>query len=314
MENRNIAMMAFASGSESKDRVKKLYIGVAPIFILAVNPNKAEFEKLLDRTLEDAPVYVGEGEIGPEGNRQKVPQIRIDFIYQTDVEKCGVDFRDRITFFLNRAINYNRDGSKVEVINKYGESTYLPTGCIDGTQPIPDNMKWYDTTGMRPAYIGEAALTEFIKAYLNIPNKSFRDSKGEVRFIKNLADAEARLDKVESYFKGDISELKSVIALQPNNRVKVMLGVKTADDNNQYQAVYTKKFLKNVINDYSKLDEHLQASKNAGAYQSTEFSATPIKEYTVESTDFSAPQNDPLGVSTAPANAPWAQASWNPNK
>lgn len=314
MENRNIAMMAFASGSESKDRAKKLYIGVAPVYILAVNPNKTEFENLLNRTLEDAPVYVGEGEIGPEGAKQKVPQVRIDFIYQTDVEKCGVDFRDRITFFLNKALNYNRDGSKIEVINKYGESTYLPVGCIEGTQSIPDNMKWYDTSGMRPAYIGESALTDFIKAYLNIPNKSFRDSKGEVRFIKNLADAEARLDKIDSYFRGDISELKSVLALQPNNRVKAMFGVKTSDDNNQYQAVYTKKFLKNIINDYTKLDEHLQASKNAGAYGNTEFSATPIKEYTVESTDFSAPQNDPFGAKPSTANAPWNQQGWNPNK
>lgn len=308
MKNKSVAMMAFASGSESKDRVKKLYIGVAPVFIVGVNPNKAEYEKLFNRTLDDAPVYIGEGEVGPEGDRVKVPQIRIDFIVKTDAEKCGVELTDRITFFLSKAMNFNRDRSKVEVINKYGESTYLPIACVEGAEPIPDNMKWYDTSGMRPTYIGEADLTAFIKAFLNIPSKSYRKGN-EVVFIKNLADAEAKLDKIESYFRGDVSELKSVIGLQPNNRVKVMFGVKTTDDNNQYQAVYTKKFLKNIVNDYSKLDEDLQARKNAGAYPSVEFLAEPIKEYTVESTDFSSPANDPLGAKSAPANAPWA--AWN---
>lgn len=308
MKNKSVAMMAFASGSESKDRVKKLYIGVAPVFIVGVNPNKAEYEKLFNRTLDDAPVYIGEGEVGPEGDRVKVPQIRIDFIVETDAEKCGVELTDRITFFLSKAMNFNRDRSKVEVINKYGESTYLPITCVEGTEPIPDNMKWYDTSGMRPTYIGEADLTAFIKAFLNIPSKSYRKGN-EVVFIKNLADAEAKLDRIESYFRGDVSELKSVIGLQPNNRVKVMFGVKTNDDNNQFQAVYTKKFLKNMVNDYSKLDEDLQARKNAGAYPSVEFLAEPIKEYTVESTDFSSPANDPLGAKTAPANAPWA--TWN---
>lgn len=308
MKNKSVAMMAFASGSESKDRVRKLYIGVAPVFIVGVNPNKAEYEKLFNRTLDDAPVYIGEGEVGPEGDRVKVPQIKIDFIVKTDAEKCGVELTDRITFFLSKAMNFNRDRSKVEVINKYGESTYLPIACVEGTEPIPDNMKWYDTSGMRPTYIGEADLTAFIKAFLNIPSKSYRKGN-EVVFIKNLADAEAKLDKIESYFRGDISELKSVIGLQPNNRVKAMFGVRTTDDNNQYQAVYTKKFLKNMVNDYSKLDEDLQARKNAGAYPSVEFLAEPIKEYTVESTDFSSPANDPLGAKSAPANAPWA--AWN---
>lgn len=307
MKKKTICAMAFASGSESKDRVRKLYIGVAPVYVLAVNPNKADAEKLYGRDLEEAPVYVGEGEVGPEGSRIKVPQVRIEFAIKTDANKCGVEFVDRVAFFLNKSKNFNRDGSKIEVINKYGESTYLPIGCLDGTEEIPDNMKWYDTSGMRPAYIGESDLTNFMKAFLNIPNKSYKGKNGETKFIKNLADAEARLDKIESYFRGDVSELKNIMGMQPNNRVKVMFGVRTTDDNNQYQAVYTKKFLKNAVEDLSKLDDDLQARKKSGAYPSVEFSATPLKEYSLEVTDFSAPENDPLGVSAAPANTPWAR-------
>ena len=32
--------MAFAAGSESKESNRKLYMGIAPVFVTAVNPNK----------------------------------------------------------------------------------------------------------------------------------------------------------------------------------------------------------------------------------------------------------------------------------
>lgn len=64
--------------------------------------------------------------------------------------------------------------------------------------------------------------------------------------LPNKADAEARLDKIENYFKGDYSELREAISLQPKNRVKGLFGVRTTEDGKQYQAVYVQKFLKTV--------------------------------------------------------------------
>ena len=300
-------IFAFAQGSESKEIVRKLYIGIAPVYVLAVNPTKEQIEKFFNTELDEAPNYLSEAEVGPEGNKTKVPQVRINFVVKSDAEKCnGIEMLTNITFFLNKSYRYNKDNTKIEVINKYGETTWLPIECIKSGAPIPDNMKWYDTSDMRPAYIGEAELTDFIKKYLNIPNKSFTNPKTkEVKFIANLADAEARLDKIENYFKGDFTELRNVINLQPNNRVKGMFGVRTTDDNKQYQAVYTQKFLKVNVNDYSKLDEEMQNRKAAGAYPTTEFSVEPLHEYVVTPTDFNTPENDPLGAGTAPASSPW---------
>ena len=105
--------------------------------------------------------------------------------------------------------------------------------------------------------------------------------------VDNPEDCEARLENIAEYFKGNFKELKDVIALQPNNKVKVLFGVSTTDDNKQYQAVYNQMFLKNNITDYSKLDENLQGSKAAGAYPTTEFIVGDLKEYDVESTDLS---------------------------
>ena len=314
MKEHNVVFMAFAQGSESREVVRKLYTGIAPVFVLAVNPNKEETEKLYNTELDEAPNYLSETEVGPEGNKSKVPQVRVDFVVKSDPEKCnGIEMLTKVTFFINKAYRYNKDNTKVEVINKYGETTWLPVGAAKGTEPIPDNMKWYDTSDMRPAYIGEAELTDFIKKYLNIPNKSFANPKTkEVKFIPNLADAEARLDKIDNYFKGDFTELKNIIKLQPNNRVKGMFGVRTTDDNKQYQAVYTQKFLKLNVTDYSKLDEEMQNRKAAGAYPTTEFSIEPLHEYSVAATAFNSPENDPLGVGSAPSSTPWD--AWNGNK
>lgn len=298
--------MAFATGKESTEGVAvKRYIGVAPVFVLAVNPNKVELEKLYDTELEKAPEYVGEAEIGQEGNKKKVPQVRLDFIVQTDADKCnGIEMKTKISFFIKKEWRYNRDETKVQVINKYGETTWLPIeNAKNGT--VPETLSWFEPADFRPAYIGEEELTAFIKAYLNIPNKSFRKKDGSVVELKDKSEAEARLDKIADYFKGDFSELRGVIALQPKNKVKCMFGVRTTDDNKQYQAVYTQKFLKNNITDYSKLDEELQERKANGAYPDTEFSICDLKEYSVEATEFSAQKDDEEMPFSGEAASPW---------
>lgn len=305
--NTNKLFMAFAAGHESTEgNIVKRYIGVAPVFVLAVNPNKAELERLYDTELDNAPEYIGESEIGQEGNKYKVPQVRLDFIVQTDSEKCGIDMKSKVSFFLKKEVRYNKDKTKIQVINKYGETTWLPVENVkNGT--VPENLSWFEAADFRPAYIGEEELTGFIKAYLNIPNKSYRKKNGEVVELKDKSEAEARLDQIENYFKGDFSELRNVISLQPKNKVKCMFGVKTTSDNKQYQAVYTQRFLKNNVTDYSKLDEEMQDRKINGAYPDTEFSVCDLREYTVDSTDFSTSTavKDDLPEGDGETPSPW---------
>ena len=96
--------------------------------------------------------------------------------------------------------------------------------------------------------------------------------------------------------------------MQPNNKVKVLFGVRTTDDNKQYQAVYNQMFLKNNITDYSKLDADLQERKAAGAYPTTEFTVGDLKEHDVESTDLSnsgVAGDMPFPASDAGGSTPW---------
>ena len=50
-----------------------------PVFVLDVNPSKEKLEELYGGiTLENAPEYLGSTEVGPEGAKKKVNQIRLE--------------------------------------------------------------------------------------------------------------------------------------------------------------------------------------------------------------------------------------------
>ena len=305
MSNKNIkfTFMAFSKGAESKDgNSVKRYIGVAPVFVLAVNPGKTELEKLYNTQLENEPVYLSEVEVGED--KHKVPNVRIDFIVKTDAEKCnGVEFTTKISFFIRKEYRYNKDHTKVQVIDKYGRTAWVTIEQAKAHEiPVYKNGPANIDKDYRPAFYGEEDLTNFIKAYLNIPNVMKYVNNTWV-MVDNPGDCEARLENISNYFNNDFKELKDVIALQPNNKVKALFGVRITDDNKQYQAVYTQMFLKNNVNDYSKLDANLQERKASGAYPTTEFYVGELKEYNVEATDLSSnSSNDPF---SAGGDDPW---------
>lgn len=309
MKKSSKLFMAFAKGSESTEgNVVKRYWGVAPVFVLSVNPNKEELEKLYNTQLENAPEYLGEVEVGED--RHKVANVRLDFIVKTDSDKCnGIEFITKVAFFIRKEYRYNKDMSKIQVIDKYGRTAWVTIEQAKVHEiPMYKNGPANLDKDYRPCYVGEEELTNFIKAYLNIPNVMKYVNSTWV-MVDNPQDCESRLEKIENYFRGDFSELKEVIKLQPNNKVKVLFGVRTTDDNKQYQAVYTQMFLKNNVTDYSKLDADMQERKNAGAYKNTEFVVEELKEYVVESTNFSnSPTNAdlPFSPTSGKADTPWS--------
>lgn len=302
------AFMAFSKGTESKEgNAVKRYVGVAPVFVLGVNPNKGELEKLYNTQLENAPEYLSEVEVGED--KHKVPNVRIDFIVKTDAEKCGgIEFTTKVAFFIRKEYKVKRDGSKVQVIDKYGRTAWVTKEQYKNKEiPVYSNGPANIDKDYRACFHGEEELTNFIKAYLNIPNVMKYVNNTWV-MVDKPEDCEARLEHIEDYFKGDFSELREIIALQPTNKVKVLFGVRTTDDNKQYQAVYNQMFLKNNITDYSKLDADLQERKAAGAYPTTEFTVGGLKEYDVESTDLSnsgASGDMPFPAGDAAGGTPW---------
>ena len=283
MSRTNKLFMAVAKGRSTDTAEYKRYIGVAPVFINAVNPTKKELEGFYNTTIDNEPKYLGEVEV----NDKKIPNVRIDFIVTTDETAVGTALRTKISFFIRNEYRYNRDRTKVQVIDKYGRTAWVTIEQAKNHEiPTYSNGPANLDKDYRPLYYGEEQLTEFIRAYLGIlPVMKYVDNTWVMR--EHPEEYEIRLDKIANYFKNDFSELKEIITYQPNNKVKVLFGVRTTDDNKMYQTVFTDMFLKNSNSDYTKLAKTVQERKDAGAYSTTDFEVCDLKEYVVKPTEIS---------------------------
>lgn len=289
MKNNKVFMAFGKAIASSEEFVAKRYIGVAPVYVLAVNPTKKEMESIYNTTIEDEPNYLGQAE-DREGN--KVDNVRIDFIIKTDANKVGEEVISKLTLFLQKGYRYNGDKTKVQIIDKYGRTAWVTTEQAKNHEiPMYSNGPANIDKDYRPCVIGEEALINVLKTYLGIQNV-MKYVNGTWEMKENPEDYEAKLEHIQDYFKGDFSELKSLVALMPENKIKVMFGVRTANDGKQYQTTYSNMVLSNRTTDYSKLDADLQERKSNGAFATTEFSVCDFKEFTVEPTTFEEKKNN----------------------
>lgn len=310
--------MAIAKGRESVEAQEfKRYTGVAPMFVEAINPNKAEHETLFNTTLEEAPNYLG---TRSDNNGNEFQTARISVVFRPDTEKIGFEMPlVTMALFIENRPRYNADKTKVQVIDKYGNTGWPTIEEAERHATILKNKNGEDYNSnldkdYRPCYVGEEELMNFVKTYLNIPNRLTydRDSKtwGPNTKVK-AEECECRLDNLASVFKGDFSEIKDALGSLPTNKVKVLLGVRTdAESGKLYQAVYTKRFLSNASTNYASLDKEIQEMvANAvanGRTITTEYDVVPVHEYIVTPTQFTATEAAPSGDMPfdAPAEGP----------
>lgn len=274
--------MAFGKANQSTEAIEiKRYVGVAPVKVLAVNPNKATLEKFFNTTLENEPVYIGE--------KDGVKFARVDFLVQTDADKCGVDMITRLSFFIRNEKRYNRDQTKIQVIDEYGRTAWATAEDYKEKRiPIYANGNSANiSNNYRACLNGEEYLTNFVRNYLNIPN-AMKYVNNTWVMIDNPSDAECRFDHIEDWFNGKFTDISDINTLMPGNKVKVLFGVRSAENGNQYQDFYSRMFLSNGSSNYDKLRKDVTTTISNGAYPNTEFEVCPIKEYTVEAT----PVND----------------------
>ena len=295
MENKNFSFMAFGKAQVSKEATEiKRYTGVGSVFVVGVNPNKTELEKLYDRELDKDPEYVTE--------KDGVTSARIDFIIKTDpTAKCsnGIELLTKFSMFIRNEYRFNRDKTQVQVIDKYGRTAWVTKEQAKAHEiPVYKNGPANIDKDYRPAYVGEEDITNFLKLFLGISNvekwvKNEATGRREVvGLVDNPQDCECRLENIEDYFKGKFNEIKGAINLMPNNKIKVLFGVRTTDEGKQYQDVYTRKFLSNTVSVYDKLAEDVQTNKDNGAYPNTEFVVADLQEYTVQATNFNNTNNN----------------------
>ena len=300
--------MAISKGNASKEAQEfKRFIGVCPVFVKAVNPNKAEHEKLFNTTLEEAPVYVQDKEDN-DGNSYK--NVRISVVLQPDTEKIGFDMPlITMPLFITNQKQFGANSGKYQVVDKYGRFAWATEAEISAKEiPTNSNGKKADISNdYRIAYVGEEDLTNFIRVFLCIPSITKWDNN-EKCMVPNTdvkpEECECRLDieTFEKFFKGDFSDIKDILGFQPTNKIKVCLGVRTDANGKLFQSVYTKKFISNAATNYSSLDKALQAdiayATTHNKALSTEYSAKAVHEYSVTPTTFTPSESSEVTPSS----------------
>ena len=300
--------MAISKGNASKEAQEfKRFIGVCPVFVKAVNPNKAEHEKLFNTTLEEAPVYVQDKE---DNNGNSYKNVRISLVLQPDTEKIGFDMPlVTMPLFITNQKQHGANSGKYQVVDKYGRFAWATEEEISAKEiPTYSNGKKADISNdYRIAYVGEEDLTNFIRVFLCIPSITKWDNN-EKCMVPNTdvkpEECECRLDieTFEKFFKGDFSDIKDILGFQPTNKIKVCLGVRTDANGKLFQSVYTKKFISNAATNYSSLDKALQAdiayATTHNKALNTEYSAKAVHEYSVTPTTFTASESSEVTPSS----------------
>ena len=315
--------MAVATGSESKEIEVERLIGIAAPKVLAVNPTRAEKNKILEQSFTDEEIkYVGETQVKNKDNQDiNVPQIRVDILMKTDPEvacNSGLEKTFTVSFFISKSAYYSfKDPANptMQVIDKYGRTAWVtPAQAKDHIVPEyiiqkegprkGQTMKANICPDYRPAYIGEEDLVKFIIALLNIPRPDVWDAEKKAYVMKTdskeLAKSECMLDDIKKYFEGNVSEVAKIVKFQPNNKLKLLLGVRTANNGAQYQAVYTAMPLKLSVTNYKVWEDALKADKAAGRHPNVEYRVQNLAIFKAQATNYSeqeAPKdNDPFAA------------------
>jgi len=274
------------------------YVGVASVNVKAINPSNAALRKFGWNIPEDAkePAYVKyeekDGRLVPVG-------ARIRFLVQIqDLEDKPIvplDFRVKPGLYIAEE---KRDDSgtlikpaKCKVIDAYGRTAW-------GTKPELKEHKIPQYTNgpadISPDYKacgrGQEELVKFLFKYLNITPLKVYDNKTN-EYVATKTPGKLTIDNWDAVSTGNVKELCDYVALQPENRVKVILGVQTDDNNRTYQTFIDSTYISNgarvdaATGEFSSARKAIDKFNERSNAESYTFSAAPVKRYTETATE-----------------------------
>lgn len=300
MKENGFSFLAIGKTQESKEGGEsfKRYVGLASSHVLAVCPSKKELDELMGFESQSDPEYVREDEQGK--------MAVITFIVRTDPDtNNGIEMTNKATIILRPQPAYNKDQSKVQVIDQYGNFTWADSETAKAGGKIEHASK---LDKYRMACVGECALVDFLKKFLNVPDAY--DYKNGSWVKKENGKAEEgifSLEHLKDYFNGNFSEIRDAIKLQPNNKIKLLYGVKN-NDGKQYQQVCTREqmMLNNAAgsNAITKLANDLAKAKNNGSFSNIDYRVQELQEYDVQPTNLEAAPSA-KGSEDSAGDMPW---------
>lgn len=275
----------------------KKYIGVASVNVIAINPNNAKLKSYGWDIPEGAsePEYV----FTKEKDGKLVHSARVRFMVQIlDLEEKPIL---PIDFWIGPDVITNADQTKGKVIDSFGRTAW---GTRDEIQARKIPQYANGTANISPDYKmchrGEEELVAFLMKYLNISPYKIFDKKSN-GFVVNTNPGKLTIDRWDKLCDGDVSELIEYVSLQPQNRVKIILGVQTNNENRSYQTFLQTRFLGNGLSQdrnsgiypaaQAAIDRFYEEQQKAVERNpsfvppSVEYSAAPVKEWKVTASD-----------------------------
>lgn len=223
--------------------------------VLMINPTMKEANETLGYTkFQEEPVYhTKKTAKNSKGVEVDCDNLKIDVYLKPENEKIDKIFT--LTFFLTNAPAWTQAGDQVQVIDTYGNYSYVNPQDYDFKKPIYRTKKNPDGTfttldiikvfgGHRIARQGEQAFRNFFKAFMQIKNPLQYVNK---KWIPKDADELAKCDtdfELEDWKQVFKDFRKSKVYKDITSRIKqnqnglyFIVGVKTTPDGKQYNEV-----------------------------------------------------------------------------
>ena len=274
------------------------YIGVASISVLALNPNNAKLRSYGWQIPEDAdePKYVTTDSEGRKSARLRM------LVQIHDLDEKPVVALD---FWVRPDIVFNKDNTKCKVIDSYGRTAYGTKEEVKGHKiPQYSNGPANIAGDYKPCHSGEEEIVLFLMKYLNVTPLQIFD-RNKQAWVPTRDPGHVTIDNWKGLCEGNVGEIASAIALQPENRVKVVLGIRTTEENKSYQTFLSTTFIGNGAIPGRDTGEYAAARKAIDKWQeghpssTIEFSAQPVREWNVSATEVKENDDDlPEGLNT----------------
>lgn len=293
--------MAFSQGTDNSQVVEfSRHHGIGLFNVVAVNPNKKELEAL-GFSPEEEPVYHSVEKDTNTGKEFK--RFRAEFFLRLAPNREGIVELDklfRLSFFVTDQYFQGSTSGKWQIIDEFGRTAWATeTEVRERIIPVYSNGPANITSNFRLSFRGEEDLTNFIKVLLGIPSPT-EYKNGTFVMKDNTSECLARFEDFKKMLHGDFTELKNIIKMQPNGRVKTVVGIRTTDDGKQYESVYGKVVSPRVADD--KLIKSVKDTQANGSLSNVQFYFGGLTEYVETPTQapMATTSTDPFGGSDDP--------------
>lgn len=265
------------------------FIGVGSVNIVAINPNNAKLREFGWSIPEDTdePKYI----VTTEKDGKEKTSTRIRFMCKVmDLEEKPII---PVDFWIGNEIMVNRDGDKCKIIDSYVRTAWATKEDVKAHRvPQYKNGPASINSDYKACHRGEEELCSFLFKYLNItPLQMFDRRSGN--FVPSKNPGKLTIDNWKALCAGDVRELVEYIASEPDNRVKVIFGLRITEDNKSYQTFLNTTYIGNGAAVDRQSGEYVSARKAIDKFFSDRqdapftFLATPIKEWKEEASTVS---------------------------